>query len=805
MFKNYFKIAFRNFSRKKNYSLLNTIGLGIGMACCLLILLYIIDERSYDKWISGHEQVHRVAIDIKTQNETHILFAPTSATLAPALKEYPQIEEATRVLSFPTDDRLISDGGEKKFFEKEYYRVDPNFFRVFPYKALAGNLDNALAEPNTIVIDQTMAKKYFGVSTDYSSVIGKTLISVSNGKTYAIRGVIEDVPANSIMRPHFLASLKELDSNRALMDNWHSTMFTTFIKVTPGTDIAALENQISHIADKYVGNEIKRNNQEYRYFIQPLTSIHLHSDLRYELSKNNSITYITIFTVAAIFILLIACINFINLATARAIHRSREVGVRKVVGARRWQLIIQFLAESIVSSLIGLFFAMVLVLLALPWFNSVAEKNLDSSFLYSPVFLTSAILVTITCGLLAGFYPALILSYFKPVETLKSRTTSGGRAAGFLRNGLVVGQFSISIIIIVATIIVSRQLNYLKEQNLGFDKEQMLVLYAPGGRFLADKYAVVREEIKKHPSVLSVAVTNTVPGKGTGNNLVQLKNDPSKGTDMQLMSIDEEFLKTYNIKLLAGRNIDERNAEDTSGDEQNVLINEAALPFFGWKKPEEAIGNLFGGGWGRVVGVIKDFHVTSLQTKVAPMELYYARFNYAYVTVKVKTKDIGQTIASLENKWKDLTSTHPFTYFFLDEEFERQYKFENRLEKLFTVFSFIAILVACLGLFGLAAHTIGNRTKEISIRKVLGASVSGITTMLSIKFMLLVLISAVVAIPVSWWLMNTWLQDFAFKVNLSPWVFIVASLSALVIALLTVSFQAVKAAIANPVKSLRSE
>ena len=783
--------------------MLNTIGLGIGMACCLLILLYIIDEKSYDKWMSGHNQVHRVAVDIKTQNETHILFAPTSATLAPALKDYAQIEEATRVLKFQNDDRLITDGNEKKFFEKEYYRVDPNFFKVFPYKALAGNLDNALSEPNTMVINQTVAKKYFGISNDYSIVLGKTLRSGT--RTYSIRAVIEDVPANSIMRPHFMASLKELDSNRNLMENWHSTIFNTFIKVKPGSDIAALESQISNIADRYVGNEIKKNNQAYRYFIQPLTSIHLQSDLRHELSKNNSIAYIKIFTAAAIFILLIACINFINLATARAIHRSKEVGVRKVVGARRWQLITQFLAESIVSSFIGLLLAILLVVLALPWFNSIAEKNLDNSFLYSPVFLTSAAVVAIICGLLAGFYPALVLSYFKPVETLKSRTVTGNRTAGFLRSGLVVGQFAISIIIVVATIFVSRQLNYLKEQNLGFDKDQMLVLYAPGGRFLADKYTVVREELKKHPSVVSVAVTNTVPGRGTGNNLIQLKNDKTKGTDMQLMSIDEEFLKTYNIKLAAGRNINERNAEDTAGDEQSVLINEAALPFFGWTKPEEAIGHVFGGGWGRVVGVVKDFHYTSLQTKVAPMELYYGKNSFGYVTVKVKTKDISQTIASIETKWKELTSTHPFTYFFLDEEFGRQYQFENRLEKLFTVFSFIGILIACLGLFGLAAHTIGNRTKEISIRKVLGASVSGITTMLSVKFMVLVLISAAVAIPVSWWLMTIWLQDFAFKVSLSPWVFVVASLTALVIAILTVSFQAVKAAIANPVKSLRSE
>ncbi len=803
MFKNYLKIAFRNFSKKKNYSLLNTIGLAIGMACCFLILLYIIDEKSYDKWMPGHNQVHRVAVDIKTQNETHILFAPTSATLAPALKDYTQIEEATRVLKFQNDDRLITDGNEKKFFEKEYYRVDPNFFKVFPYRALAGNLDNALSEPNTMVINQTVAKKYFGISNDYSVALGKTLRSGT--RTYSIRAVIEDVPANSIMHPHFMASLKELDSNRNLMENWHATIFNTFIKVKPGTDIAALETQISNIADRYVGNEIKKNNQAYRYFIQPLTSIHLQSDLRHELSKNNSIAYVKIFTAAAIFILLIACINFINLATARAIHRSKEVGVRKVVGARRWQLITQFLAESIVSSFIGLTLAILLVVLALPWFNSIAEKNLDNSFLYSPVFLISAAVVAITCGILAGFYPALVLSYFKPVETLKSRTVSGHRTAGFLRSGLVVGQFAISIIIIVATIFVSRQLNYLKEQNLGFDQEQMLVLYAPGGRFLADKYTVVREELKKHPSVVSVAVTNTVPGRGTGNNLIQLKNDQTKGTDMQLMSIDQEFLNTYNIKLAAGRNINERNAEDTSGDEQNVLINEAALPFFGWKKPEEAIGHVFGGGWGRVVGVVKDFHYTSLQTKVAPMELYYGKNSFGYVTVKVKTKDISQTITSLETKWKELTSTHPFTYFFLDEEFGRQYQFENRLEKLFTVFSFIGILIACLGLFGLAAHTIGNRTKEISIRKVLGASVSGITTMLSVKFLLLVLISSAVAIPVSWWLMNTWLQDFAFKVSLSPWVFIVASLTALVIALLTVSFQAIRAAIANPVKSLRSE
>ena len=447
----------------------------------------------------------------------------------------------------------------------------------------------------------------------------------------------------------------------------------------------------------------------------------------------------------------------------------------------------------------------ILVYLLMPRFNGIAEKHFEVSILWSSEFLITVILAGACTGILAGVYPAFVLAKFNPVNILKTRFSGANGLALFIRNGLVVTQFTISIVIIIATLVVRDQLDYIKQKDLGFNKEQVLVIHAPGANMLLNKFTVIREEFQKQPGVLSVSASGTIPGRNTINNLIQLKNNPAKSTGMQLMQVDDQFLKTYNIPLVAGRNLSERLSVDTSGDQRSVLINEAALPFYGWKKPEEAISQEFGDGWGKIVGVVKNFHYTSLQSQIAPMELYFRPRYFEYITVKLKTGDIKNSIAGLEKTWKTLVNTHPFDYFFLDEDFDRQYQFENRLESLSLFFSIVSILIACLGLFGLALYLIGQRKKEIGIRKVLGASVSGITVNLANRFLRLVLLAIAVASPVAWYLMNEWVKEFAYRIQISWWLFAEAGIAAIVIALVTISYQAIVAAITNPVSSLRSE
>jgi putative ABC transport system permease protein len=803
MFKNYFISALRNLKKHKTNSLLNIAGLSLGMASCILIMLYVTDERTYDKWFNDHDRIYRVSIDITGQDGTHSLYAPVSGPMAAALKQYPEVEEVTRILKPISPNTLVASGTDKKFYESGFYSVDPDFFKVFSFKRIAGNLETALDAPHTIILTQKMAAKYFGSNSGPDGALNKNLMV--DGNNYKVTGVIADYPENSSLKPDFIASLKEMEKFQGFINNWHVTAFQTFFKLAPGSNAADFEKKISNIADRYVGNEIKQYKSNYRYFLQPLNSIHLYSNSRFELSKNNSITYINIFTIAGIFILLIACINFINLSTAKASQRAKEVGIRKIAGAERWQLTSQFLSESVLTAYAAVIIAWVLIYFAMPWFNVIAEKHFETTILWSPGFLIMVVLVSTLTGLLAGVYPALVLTQYNPVNVLKSQITGGSRMARFIRSGLVIVQFSISIIIIIATLVVSSQLYYIKQKDLGFNKEQVLVIHAPGANLLQDKFQVIRAELQKTPGVLSVSASGTVPGRKTINNLIQLKNDASRATGMQLMQIDDQFLKTYNIPLVAGRNLSERLSVDTSGDERSVLINEAALPFYGWKKPEDALSKEFGDGWGKVVGVVKDFNFTSLQSQISPLELYFRPRYFEYISVKLKTGDLKNSVASLEKTWQGLVSTHPFDYFFLDEDFDRQYQFENRVQHLSLFFSVISIFIACLGLFGLASYLIIQRTKEIGVRKVLGASVSGITVKLVNRFLRLVLIAIAVASPIAWYFMHEWLENFAYRISLSWWIFVEAGSAAIIIAMITVCYQAIAAAIANPVRSLRSE
>lgn len=800
MFKSQLKIAWRNFRKNITHSLLNLVGLTMGLTACFFIAIYVTDEYSYDKWIPQQQEVYRIAEEVKTQTNDALRFSSTPGNLKQAVLAYPQVASATRIFDY-IKNSVVSTGTQKQIPETAVYLADSNLLEVLPYPLLAGNPRTAMNEMDAILLTASKAEKYFGKENNASNYLNKIL--TINQKHYRVTGVLRDIPFNTYFRPDFIVSavaFRNQEWFKRNNDNWHGTVVQTFIKLKPGTSATAFDKQIRYLAYQYVGDEIKANGQVYTYFLQPLAGIHLHSNLRYELSKNGDAYYVRILSFVALFILLIAGINFVNLATARATTRAKEVGVRKVIGARRSQLILQFMTEAGMMSTMAFLLSLLLVVLFLPSFNHIADKNFTIVALLQPGIIGAGFGISLLIGLLAGVYPAIVLSGFNPSRMVQRSGLQ--MKTHFLRNALVVTQFSISILLIIATIVVYKQLQYMKNYDLGFDQSQVLVVPANGGEAGKNIKALV-EKFKEQAGVISITASGNVPGQEFGNNLLRLKSDPTKKTDTRLLSADDQFFQTYNIKLLAGRQCS--MVKDTSRKSGDIMINEAALPFFGWKKPEDALGQEFDWGWGTICGVYKDFHFNSLQRGVTPMAIFYNPNWLNYISIKINTGNAAATVAGLGKTWQAIVPAMSFDYFFQDEAFNRQYREEQRLGELFMLFSIFAIGIACLGLFGLVSFTAAQRTKEIGIRKVLGASISGIVQLLSKDYLKLVILSATIAFPLAWWAMSSWLQDFAYRVPLSVWVFIIAGGGALLVALLTVSFQAVKAALANPVNSLKSE
>lgn len=802
MFSNQFKIAWRNFRKHITHSLLNLTGLTLGLTGCFFIMLYVTDEYSYDRWIPQHEQVYRAGMSVKTQTNEVISFAATSGFLSQALLEYPQVSNTTRIFDYG-DNAVVSAGktANKQFTEKGIYFADSTLLAVLPYPLLAGNARTAMNDADGILLTKEKAENYFGPQGNVSNYLNKIL--TINNRQYRVTGVLKEIPTNTYFRPDFIISTVSVineDWFKRNMENWHGTMTQTFMTLKEGVVPEVFEQQIKDIAYKYVGDQIRANGQVYTHFLQPLTSIHLHSNLRYELSKNNDVLYVRILSYVALFILLIAGINFINLATATAGSRAKEVGVRKVIGANRSQLVAQFIIESLMMSGLAFIATAILVTLLLPSFNLIADKSFTMAQVLQPRFIAAGLGISVGIGLLSGIYPAIILSGFNPIRMLQR----GGsrKKTPSLRNALVVTQFAISILLIIATIVVHRQLQFMKNYDLGFNQSQVLVVPVNGNAAVS-KIKTLLEQFRGQADVISASASSHVPGQELGNNLFQLKNDKSKKTDTRLLTADDQFFRTYNIKLLAGRLCS--MTPDTTRESGDIMINEAALPFFGWKKPEDALGQEFDFGWGVVCGVYKDFHFNSLQRGVSPLAIFYNPNWLHYISVKINTHHTATTVAQLEKTWQAAVPSLSFNYFFQDEAYNRQYKAEQRLGTLFLLFSLLAVVIACLGLFGLASFTAAQRTKEIGIRKVLGASISGIVGLLSKDFLVLVVIAAVIAFPLAWWAMSSWLQHFAYRAPLSVWVFAIAGGGALLIAIITVSFQAVKAALANPVHSLQSE
>jgi len=808
MFSNYLKIAFRNLSRNKGFSAINIFGLAIGIATCLIIMLFVNNELSYDRFNKKANDIVRVSFRGNVQgqkmNEATVM-APVAQTL---INDYPEVKEATRLRDYGTPKLMH---GNSSFREDRFAWVDSNFFQVFTLPLVKGDAANALREPNTVVITKALATKYFGKEEP----IGK-LIHFKDDKnaSFKVTGVIDKVPLNSHFHFDLFASMSGLAESREA--NWMSSNFYTYLVLADASAYKKLEAKLPGVVEKYIGPqmqggtgmtlaEFRKQGNDISFHLQRLTDIHLYADFTNDLSPSGDVKFVYIFGAIALFMLLIACINFMNLSTAGASKRSREVGIRKVLGSMKLELVRQFLLESVLITTLALLLALVLVNLALPFFNELAGQKLSLSLSDHPLLIPGLLVFIVITGILAGSYPAFYLSSFKPVSVLKGKFVSGKNTVG-LRSGLVVFQFFISIILIVSTTVVYNQLSYMRNKNLGYNKDEVMII--SNTWLLGKNQDAFRQQLLDDPRLAGISGSRYLPaGPGDNNNFFLSPGlESTQLTKTLRYEVDENYISVLGIELLKGRNF----SKDFGMDSSNVIINEAAAKAFGWKE-EEALGQTLSRTSKRgekenfrVIGIVKDFHFKPFHERISPLVMVLAP-DAGNLILKLKTKDVAGLTAALKKRWNAFGPEDPMSYSFLDERFESSYRNEQRIGVILGIFAALTILVACLGLFGLAKFTAEQRTKEIGVRKVLGASVSQVSAMLSREFLKLVMIACLFAFPLSWWAMNKWLEDFAYRVSISWWVFVNAAAVALVIALLTVSFQAIKAAMANPVKSLRTE
>lgn len=804
MFKNYFKTAWRNIRKNKLFSFINILGLSIGIATCFVIMLYVQDELSYDRFNKNANNIARIVFHADINGgkiDESIVMPPVAQTMK---KDFPEVQDATRIMSFGTPTITYNN---TVFKDDGFALIDPNFFSIFTFPMIKGDAKTALAQPDAVVITQEIAEKYFGNAEPIGKIIG---INTDTNRVYKVTGVIKNMPANSHFHFPILGSLTSWADAKS--DTWMGGNYHTYLLLKPGTDLKKMEAKFPAMVAKYMGPQIQQEmglslkdfitkGNSLGFALQPLTDIHLHSDTNNEFEPGGNETYVYIFGGVAIFMLIVACINFINLSTAGASKRAKEVGIRKVAGSGKFQLISQFLSESILITFFALFIAFALVQLALPAFNNISGKHL--SFDVKPIlaFIGLGLLV----GVIAGIYPAFYLSSFKPIAVLKGKLT-GSHKSFSLRSGLVVFQFFISVALIIGTIVVYQQMKYIQNKDLGYNKEQLLTI--PNSYVLGNNEHVFKQQTLQDPRIVNATMSWYKPaGPSNYNNALAYplgnNNLVVDGVDFH---VDENYVPTFGMQIVAGRNF----SKDFKSDSTAIILNETAAKALGWNNTTAVGKTVIRQNSDRgnnvpyhVIGVVRNFNFKSLHEAISP--LFMSLEPEGGLIFKIKTTDVVGLLATMKKNWNAYNTNEPFTYSFLDDLYNKTYAVEQKTGTVLNIFSLLTIFVACLGLFGLATYTAEQRTKEIGIRKVLGASVTQVTQMLSKEFVKLVLIASIIAFPVAWWAMNKWLQNFAYRINMSWWVFAVAGLSALLIALLTVSFQAIKAAIANPVKSLRTE
>ncbi|SHG56803.1 ABC transporter permease [Flagellimonas flava] len=811
MFKNHIKIAWRSLKKAPFFTFLNIFGLAIGIAGGLLISLYIYDELSYDTMFADADRIHRINSDIKFGGEDR-KFAVSPAPIAEAIEnDFSEVELTTRFRT--RGSALIKrTGTEVNVKELQSTFVDSTFFKMFGVRLLVGDQKTALTSPNTMVLTKSAAEKHFNIN----DALGQTL-EMNNSRTFTVTGVIEDFPKNSFLRDHtvFMA-MAGLEDSRIV--NWGSNNYQTFIKLIPSASAKDMQEPLLDFLGKYVipgvqqfmpgitEEQFKAAGNHLNYSTIPLTDIHLKSDRVAEISPNNNIQSIYILSFIATFLIVLACVNFMNLSTAHSLKRAKEVGVRKTLGSIKGELIRQFLVESGLVSFGALLFAIIIAMITLPFFNDLADKEI--AFPYTnPLFWIILFAMGIILGLFSGSYPAFFMSKFIPVKVLKG-SNSNSLGGGKVRNGLVIFQFAISVFLIIGTLVVYQQLKYIQNKDLGFSKEQVLIVndvYTIG-----DKMESFKEEVKKLGYVQNASLSSFFPTPSPrGDSTFAPEDgatDQERAVSMQTWGVDHDYVSTMGFEIIAGRNFDQQ----FKADSLSIIINESAVGTIGMS-PEEVIGKRYTPDLGEenprfftIVGVVKDFHFSPFREDIEALSLHLNNFSES-MAIKLRTADFQTAISGVEDIWSRLAPGQPFDYYFMEDSFNKTYKAEQRLGRIFFIFTTLSILIACLGLFGLAAFNAEKRTKEIGVRKVMGATVGQITYRLSADFLKLVGVAIIISLPVGWYAMNKWLEDFSYRIEVKWWVLVLAAILAVVISLLTVSYQSIKAAIVNPVQSLRTE
>jgi len=807
MIKNYLKTALRNIMRYKGFSIINIASLTIGITGCLIIGLFVWDEWQYDKFVPGGENIYRFYTK-RTDNTSSTATASVPPMFATFVQQqYPEVESTNRIMMLQS--KMLIEAGEEKTYEEKWITTDSNFFTFFPLTFLKGDPKTALNDPTSIVITEAFAKTLFGAQDPLGKVVKL------NKGDMIVKGVLANLPVHFHLDFKFVIPLAAIGLPKERMASWQWQQFYTYVKVKPGTNVAQLQNKFQEAVKKEADPQNKESGFTYAPYLQPLKDIHLKSaDFVYDNARRGNADYVKALTVIAIFVLVIAIFNFINLATARSFRRAKEIGVRKVIGADRKQLIFQFTGETVLFAAFSIILAIIATFIILPFLNKFTDKSISFQPFSNPLLGIGILVIAIIIGILAGVYPALFMSGFQPIKVLKGLKPQGGNN-GFssaLRKGLVIIQFALSALLIVCTTIVYRQMTFLHQKDLGFSKDQLLYFDVHGD---VEKHPeTFKQELLRSPGVVAVTSGYGLPGDVlAGDNIKVPTPEGDKQHTANLFIVDHDYVKTMGLQMVAGRDFSREHATDV---EEGFIVNETAVKELGFGTPQKALGkDLAWDKWvpdslhpvkrGKIIGVVKDFHYKSLHEKVSTAVLQIYPPVLSKFAVKVKAADLPYTISFIKSTWNKFSPDFPLDYKFLDENFAAMYQSEDKLSTLLWIFTVMAIFVGCMGLFGLAAFSAEQRTKEIGIRKVLGASVANIVGMLSRNFLKPVFIASVLAFPIAWWAMNGWLEDFPYRVNISWWVFAAAGVAALLIALITVSFQAIKAAVSNPVKSLRSE
>ncbi|MDX9846154.1 MAG: ABC transporter permease [Tenuifilaceae bacterium] len=804
MIKNYLKVSIRNLISQRGYTLINIFGLAVGIASSLMIMLYVIDEMSYDKFHPNASNIYRVCLDAKIQ-DTELLGPISCVPIGPtAVNEYPDIINFTRIFSFSGDPVVRYE--DKTFVEKSFIYADSTFFEVFNgFNLVQGNASSILNRANQMVMTETTAKRYFG----NEDPVGKVVQLWDNRQNWEVVGVVQDPPTNSHFKFDIIGSFVTLPMSQSTI--WLGNNNYTYILLQEGLSPKVVDQRFGEMVATHAGPQFEQFagftseqfetlGNRYNYFTQPMLDIHLKSNMQFEMEKGGNITMVYVFMLIALFILVIAAINFMNLSTARSARRAKEVGIRKVVGSTRAKLIGQFLTESVLVATISLLFSVVIVLAAMPAFNSIAGKQLALSSL--PIALTAGVLAAtiLVVGFVAGSYPAFFLASFEPLKVLKGKLQTGMKNS-FMRGALVVLQFTITIGLLVSTFVVYNQISFIRNRDLNYNPENLLVINRP--------YAVANEqretflnEIRKLPNVVAAARSSSLPTTIIGNTVMHKKGAPADDIkSLNFFFAHHDFDKTMQFKMVEGRYF----SEDFASDSSAMVINQAAVKAFAFDGP--AVGQIVtinGNDERTVIGVIEDFHYESLHQKISPL-IIASHPVYTYLTVRIDGSNVQETIRAIESKWVEFVPDQTFDYFFMEEAIENQYGDERRARTLFTSFSVLAIIIASLGLLGLSSYSAEQRTREIGIRKVMGANIGMMVWLLLNEINRLFIISTLIAWPIAWYLMKGWLEDFAFRISLSPWIFIGASILSYLIAVVTVGYQALKAAGTNPAITLKYE